>query len=180
MAKIVCDLDGLLEHLHAEIQFYGPTGEHNNAPVLKEIRDALQSFEFEPSSTASQRFRLVEIAFRNILERQLQFAEPDGINEMGRGVVRLADTVLAAMEKEPPTRIEKRAHMEAGPVLADLRAEVQQGLNNNLQIYAENPTEEPRDLAFRRGVQSCFEDVLDRIDRAIKKARKPEAEKQND
>jgi hypothetical protein len=103
-----------------------------------------------------ERFELVKIAFEKTLEVQIQFDDP---NEMGRGIVALADAALAAMEKTPDTglpaeEIERRAR-------ARIRAAIQNILDADLRVYAANPAEDPR--------REWRQEFLVKIDAAMEK-----------
>lgn len=119
MTKVVCDLDELVDHLHAEVQFYNSGGAQDNKGVLETIRKALESFicqehvmpsspapplvyEFRMRSYSDRRFALVKIAFEiGMTQTFLRGNESKSAEDIARWAVAMADAVLAEMEKKP-------------------------------------------------------------------------------
>lgn len=119
----------------------------------------------ESYSRETCRFELVKIAFDRRLDWGFQFDKDK--KTIGKQVVELADAVLAEMEKTPDT----------GPILADLRAGVQDHLDSQLRRHRCNPTENPAALGFRRGFKEACEFALRWINRAIEREQTSKMEK---
>lgn len=126
----------------------------------------------------SERFELVKIAFKKIMDKKYSESADDSIAWMA---VHVADAVLAAMEKDRGPEDVRAALAELGKartvtVLAELRAELEQFLTNERDLYAANRTADPRAIGARAGRLDGCEIALRFIDTAIAKAKKPETE----
>lgn len=114
------------------------------------------------------RFRLVEIAFKEILGQHN--LTPGGVVKTpstGIGVlaVELADAALTAMEKP---------EADTSPIVADLRVAMQDYLDSEVRRWADEPTTDPYVLTYREGVKAAGANALWIINRAMQP--KPEAD----
>lgn len=128
------------------------------------------------------RFRLVEIAYKEIMRKKFPEWE-DGT--IARWAVLGADAVLAAMDKSEDTGPSADATAlgteRVLAVLAELRAELQKILDGERQYGVDNPIASKQDSGYRCGAEYAYVVGLDCIDRAIAKTkREPQPETEND
>lgn len=115
---------------------------------------------------SERRFRLVEIAFDQLLRRAFKESKWKW-NDIGLGAVSAADAALAAMEKADGVRPTCRTTLEF------VRCSVQSYLDSRLDYYARNPADKDECvLGHRSGIQHACNDILELIEAEMEKTGK--------
>lgn len=159
------DIEAIVEHLAAKVQFYDARGAADNTRARNEIRTALESFvgisaaneppKISPltmvGSVRVSRLRddLVKIAFDKQLRAQLPNI-PD-FTAFGRQVVAAADAVLAAMEPTPDT---------GAAIIPLIRQRLQNALADERASSKRHPTQREDFRQYRDGCENGLERAI--------------------